>query len=321
MTNKHILLVCDADRFRGSGHVMRMITLGSALIELGAVVTLCAHTIPDSLRELAISRLINVVPRTTPQHDEELGQSLQVGDWQAVVFDGYEFASKTFSELHQSGHRVIVIDDNGDHSTAACSMIVNPNLHADASMYEANQSCSRYLLGADFALIRNDIRTQHIPDFEERSGIFLGVGGTDPLDLASRLSSALSNHRDWDIRRAQGVLSSAISATSEMGLLLSQSRIGLIAFGTTTWEALHLGLPIIGVIVADNQLLVAESVQKAHLADVFDCRSSVSTDEIVVTMTKRYGDSELLKERSLLGQQLVDGKGARRVADAILTST
>ena len=113
---------------------MRMITLGSALVELGASVTLCAHTIPDSLRELAISRLISVVPRTTLQHDDKLGQSLPAGDWQAVVFDGYEFVSATFSELHHSGHRVIVIDDNGDHSAAACSMIVNPNLHADASM-------------------------------------------------------------------------------------------------------------------------------------------------------------------------------------------
>ena len=321
MTNKHILLVCDADRFRGSGHVMRMITLGSTLIELGVSVTLCAQTIPDSLRKLAVSRLISVVPRTTPQHDDELGQSLPTGDWQAVVFDGYKFASATFSELHQSGHRVIVIDDNGDHSNAACSMIVNPNLHADASMYEANESCSQYLLGASFALIRKDIRTQQIPDFEERNGIFLGVGGTDPLDLSSRLSSALRKHCDWDLRRAQGVLNSAISATSEMGLLLSHSRIGLIAFGTTTWEALHLGLPIIGVIVADNQVLVAESVQKANLADVFDCRSSVNTDEIVVTMTQRYGNTELLMERSSLGQQLVDGKGARRVAEAILPSS
>lgn len=320
MTNKHVLLVCDADRLRGSGHVMRMITLGSALVELGAIVTLCAHTIPDSLRELAISRLISVVPRTTPQHVDELGQSLPAGDWQAVVFDGYEFASATFSLLHHSGHRVIVIDDNGDHSNAACSMIVNPNLHADASMYETNESCSEYLLGADFALIRNDIRMQHIPDFDKRSGIFLGLGGTDALDLSSRLGSALSKHREWDIRQAQGVLNSAMSATSEMGLLLSQSRLGLIAFGTTTWEALHLGLPIIGVIVADNQVLVAESVHKADLADVFDCRSNVNIDEIVVMMTERYGDSKLLSERSSLGQQLIDGNGAGRIADAILTS-
>ena len=130
------------------------------------------------------SRLISVVPRTTLQHDDKLGQSLPAGDWQAVVFDGYEFVSATFSELHHSGHHVIVIDDNGT-TDAACSMIVNPNLHADASTYEANESSGKYLLGADFALIRNDIRMQHIPDFDKRRGIFLGLGGTDPRSFLS----------------------------------------------------------------------------------------------------------------------------------------
>ena len=320
MTSKHVLLVCDADRARGSGHVMRMITLGSALNDLGATVSLSTHAIPSSLHELAMARSLNVIPRSCSQGDENLASDLQVGDWAAIVFDGYDFSPLTFSELHSSGQHVIVIDDNGDHSAADCSIIVNPNLHASEDMYAAIQTCHRFLLGAEYAMIRKDIRHQRLPEFEQRDGIFLGLGGTDPLDLSTRVNEALVSRFSSEIRRAKGVLNAAITSSSEMGELMARSRVGIIAFGTTTWEALYLGLPIVGLIVADNQSLVAESVKQLDLADVFDCRQHVAVDQIASAVTDLYGNIDLLASRSAAGQRIVDGLGASRVAEEILSS-
>ena len=320
MTSKHVLLVCDADRARGSGHVMRMITLGAALIDLGATVSMSAHAIPSSLGELAVARSINVIPRKSPQDDTNLVSDLPVGKWQAIVFDGYDFAPLTFSELHSSGQHVVVIDDNGDHSAADCSMIVNPNLHASEDMYATYQTCHRFLLGAKFAIIRKDIQHQRLRHFEQRDGIFLGLGGTDPLDLSTHISEALAGRCSSVIRRSKGVLNSAITSSSEMGSLMAQSRIGIIAFGTTTWEALYLGLPVVGLIVADNQTLVAESLKQLNLADVFDCRQDVEVDQIAAAVTDLYDDMILLMERSAAGQRIVDGFGASRVAQEILSS-
>ena len=320
MTSKHVLLVCDADRARGSGHVMRMITLGTSLNELGVKVTLLAHELPESLKIIAIHHGLSVEYRSLSQSNENLASSISVSTYQAIVFDGYEFSTHLFTELSQRGEQVVVIDDNGDHALATCEMIVNPNLHASEDMYATNQTCHRFLLGAKFAIIRKDIQHQRLRHFEQRDGIFLGLGGTDPLDLSTHISEALAGRCSSVIRRSKGVLNSTITSISEMGSLMAQSRIGIIAFGTTTWEALYLGLPFVGLIVADNQTLVAESLKQLNLADVFDCRQDVEVDQIAAAVTDLYDDMILLMERSAAGQRIVDGFGASRVAQEILSS-
>lgn len=297
---------------------MRMITLGVSLRHLGAEVTIAAHDLPESLRELATRRGLSLTARRGEQTDPSLADEIHTHRHSAVVIDGYEFDPRVFDELSTRGERVVVIDDNGDHAGVSCSMIVNPNLHASPGMYAANTWSPALLLGADYALIRPEIRAADVPPMRDRAGVMLSLGGTDVLGRRAEIEHHLRHHRPWTLTTAMGLIGPTTTSADAMVAALASSRVGLIAVGTTTWEALCLGLPIVGVVVADNQVLVARSLSEAGLAISFDLRMERDLSAITAALDDLHDSPDVLEERSARGRTLVDGLGADRVALAVL---
>lgn len=297
---------------------MRMITLGASLIELGADATIAARDLPDSLRDLAARRGLRLVTRRAKQSDPSLASEIPTREHSAIVIDGYEFDPRVFDELTARDERVVVIDDNGDHAAVMCSMIVNPNLHASPEMYANNPLDPVLLLGTSYALIRPEIRAAHVPPMRERSGVMLSLGGTDVLGRRAEIEQYLRRNRPWTVTTAMGLIGTATTSADEMAGALASSRVGLIAVGTTTWEALCLGLPIVGLVVADNQVLIGSSLAASGLAETFDLRHEHGLQELAEAVSNLYDSPDLLRERSINGLALVDGLGAERVAGAVL---
>lgn len=293
---------------------MRMITLGAAVRELGADVTLSAHELPDALSTLSALRGLRTSVRSAPQDSSELAVEIPQAAYDAIVFDGYDFDHQVFRELTERGDRPVIVDDNGDHADAPCVAILNPNLHAAAQMYNSNPTRPALLLGAEYALIRPEVRETVVPSMKERSGVLLSLGGTDVLGRRDEIEERLQRHRAWVVTSAKGLIGASTTSAPEMARAMARARVGLIAFGTTTWEALCLGLPIVGVIVADNQVRVAESLASAGLAPSFDLRSISDLTELVTELSELHDSEWLLAERSERGRSLIDGRGANRVA-------
>jgi len=293
---------------------MRMITLGSSLRALGAHVTLSAHELPNALRDLATLRGLGTSVRSSTQESSELAAEIPQATYEAIVFDGYGFDHQVFRELSERGDRLVIVDDNGDHADAPCVAILNPNLHGSAEMYDSNPTRPALLLGARYALIRPEVKETVVPAMNDRSGVMLSLGGTDVLGRRDEIEARLQHHRSWEVTAAKGLIGASTTSAPEMARAMARARVGLIAFGTTTWEALCLGLPIVGVIVADNQLRVAESLASAGLAPSFDLRSITDLTELVTELSELHDSEWLLAERSEHGRSLVDGKGADRVA-------
>ena len=297
---------------------MRMITLGASLIELGADATIAAHDLPESLRDLATRRGLRLVTRRSEQSDPSLAGEIQTGKHSAVVVDGYDVDPRVFGELISRGERVVVIDDNGDHAGVPCSMIVNPNMHASPEMYADNRLDPVLLLGTSYALIRPEIRAAHVPPMRGRSGVMLSLGGTDVLGRRAEIEDHLRRHRPWTVTTAMGLLGPATTSADEMATALASARVGLIAVGTTTWESMCLGLPIVGVVVADNQVRVARSLSEVGLANSFDLRVKQNLSAITAELSHLHDSPDVLNKRSERGRSLVDGLGADRVARAVL---
>lgn len=308
-----VLLVCDASRERGSGHVMRMITLGSSLAGAGTSVVLCAHELPKPLAELAKLRGIRPVYRQAPQHSRQLSAEIPELTYRTIVFDGYDFDPVVFEELSSRGEFTVVIDDNGDHANVPCDAIVNANFHASVEMYSSNIFKPALLLGTEFALIRPEIQSVEVPSIRDRAGVFLSLGGTDVLGRRDEIERHLRSVRPWLVRSALGVMGKSTTPATEMARLLAESKVGVVALGTTTWEALFLGLPIVGVVVADNQVLLAQSLSTAGLATTFDLRTILNLGDISQELSMLHDSPSLLKQRSEHGRNVVDGQGAERL--------
>jgi len=313
------LLICDASAHHGSGHVMRQITLGESLSRRGVQVVLWCHEIPSGLVTRAESFGIKVVHRSWPQESGQVDALVAPVDPKIVVFDGYGFSPQAIEELGGTGRVVVVVDDNGDHVGVACDVILNQNLHAGAEMYAESSTRPELLLGTRWALIRPEVAAiAHVDSKVRREGVFISVGGLDTRGLATRLRSAVESLREWPVECAGGFAGGVLMTPTEMAERMRSSRVGLIAFGTTTWEALCLGLPVVGLVVADNQLKVGMSIEESGLGRFFDFRTSAETEPVLEALTNLYDDEDSLVRRATLGRELVDGGGSDRVAHRLM---
>ncbi len=314
-----ILLVCDATFESGSGHVMRQITLGAALKSVGMNPILFCFSIPDSLIARAYDFGLTVNKRSQQSSSIELSKEILSTNCSTVVFDGYEFTQDVITDVFNHKIRVVLVDDNGDLANFPCHIILNQNLHANPTMYEDNESSPRLLLGLTWALIRPEVVTQiaTLPR-PNRAGILLSIGGTDHLGITTPLLERLKRITNEEIIATTGVLTGATLTPQEMAYAMARTKIGIIACGTTTWEAVCLSLPFVGLVTAENQVMVGDSLAAHEIAPIFDCRFGIDIKNIIETIEHLQKENFITTNKSL---PLIDGGGALRSAIQIKTLT
>ena len=294
---------------------MRQITLGVALKSLGLNPVLFCFSIPDGLVARAQEFGITVLKREYRCDSPELSQEILSINCAIAVFDGYEFTTEIVTKVFNHNVRVVLVDDNGDLANYPCHLILNQNLHADATMYANNESSPQLLLGLSWALIRPEVVALiNTVSTAEKSGIFVSIGGTDPLGITSALLKELKTAFSEEVIATTGVLTGATLSPLDMAFAMGRAKVGIIACGTTTWEAISLSLPFVGLVTADNQEAVGKSLAASGLAQIVDCRSHTDTREILKEV------QQLLKRDSTGSDRLIpliDGGGALRSAEQI----
>lgn len=315
----NILLVCDATFESGSGHVMRQITLGAALKSVGLNPILFCFSIPDSLIARAHKLGVAVKKRIFEDTSPYLAQEIINLCPAIVVFDGYEFLYKTITEVFESDTLIMLVDDNGELSQSPCHLFLNQNLHASPEIYLGNYSRPKLLLGSRFALIRQDI-TQHSHKFliRHKNKVLVAIGGTDIKSIGQKLTETMNLQRDISIVSGSGFLSTEGIDPTQFAYEMSRCTVGIIGCGTTLWEAAYLGMPSIALVVAENQMNMADSANQNELAIVIDCRKEAPFPEIFGALDLLLSNKKLRKKLSSNGTSLFDGKGAARVSQELI---
>lgn len=294
---------------------MRQITLGVALQSVGLEPVLFCFSIPDALVARAEEFGLTVRKRSQRCDSSGLSQEILSTDCAMAVFDGYNFTPDAITDVFNHNIYVVLIDDNGDVADFPCHIILNQNLHADAAMYANNESSPHLLLGLSWALIRPEVVAQiNTVGRSEKSGILLSIGGTDPLGITSALIERIKHSFKDKVIATTGVLTGATLSPLDMALAMAHARVGIIACGTTTWEALCLSLPFVGLVTADNQVGVGNSLDKNGIAQIVDCRSYIDMNSILKNI------QQILKRDSTNYEilvPLIDGGGALRSAEQI----
>jgi UDP-2,4-diacetamido-2,4,6-trideoxy-beta-L-altropyranose hydrolase len=298
---------------------MRQITLGAALKSVGMNPILFCFSIPDSLIARAHHFGLTVNKRSQQSNSIELSEEILSTNCSTVVFDGYEFTQKVITDVFNQKLRVVLIDDNGDLANFPCHIILNQNLHANPAMYESNKSSPQLLLGLSWALIRPEVVAQiaTLPT-PNRAGILLTIGGTDHLGITTPLLEGLKRITHEEVIATTGVLTGATLTPLEMAYAMARTKIGIIACGTTTWEAICLTLPFVGLVTAENQVMVGNSLVAHGIAPIFDCRFDIDIEKIIETVKHLQEGNPINTIKSL---PLIDGGGALRSAIQIKTLT
>lgn len=323
-----LLARADASPSVGFGHVARVGALLDAWTEAGGRACLVGRGASGAIRERLASYGIDVVDGDNAEYERRFA------DAAALVVDGYAFG-ETEQRRWRASHVLVAIDDLAAHPQHA-DLVVNQILDFPAERYSFARvdPHTRLLLGHPYVLLRREFRDAPTRASEQR--VVLTFGGSDPARLSARMAAALLEQCDAQV---QVVAGSGIAAevrveleqlarshgnlelhvdVREMAELLGGAALCVSAAGTTVWEAMALGVPLVAIAVADNQASVIAGIERRGAGLSLGWHGDLDLREAAARITALLADPEQRSRLAHTARGLIDGRGVWRVIDALL---
>jgi UDP-2,4-diacetamido-2,4,6-trideoxy-beta-L-altropyranose hydrolase len=339
------LFRADSSLNIGSGHLRRCLVLAGSLGKKGMLCTFLARDVAGNVNALvaAAGHQLIALPDAPFSVEADAEAALRalsgLPPFDLLIVDHYGLDHRWQRALRPMARDVIVIDDlaNRKHD---CDVLID--------VTPGDQRVTRYdaliphdaltLVGPRFAFLRPDFLALR-ETLRTRTGCIHRV-------LVSFGTVDAGNHSEsaWRaIRRACGAavvvdvilgtdaphkaaLAHAIQCdphtrlhvdTCDMAALMAAADLSIGAGGTTSWERACLGLPAIITAIADNQRDNVEALVHAgaavHVPNGPDYDASLNK-----TLEALTSEPERLVAMGEAAAHLVDGKGAARIATALL---
>lgn len=324
-----ILLRADASASQGTGHVMRLLTLGEALVEAGHETHLATNDseVPWLEQNIASSGLALHRVRTNSL-DESLLVEL-MPDW--LVVDSYAIDAAAIGSMRKRTKVLAVVDS--DSRGIDADLFLDHNIGAEDRVWPDEMRDS-LLAGSKYALVRKAIRSVR------RENAWLGVpeprvlavmGGSDPIGMivvvaralvacASPMSATLVCAPQWRTAVDAIVTNNrniqVVEPTNDLPGLLKSANIAISAAGTSSWELCTLGLPSILIQVVDNQAESLHTMIDRGLVvgiDPTQWAPEALAPEITARLEMLLVDEQLRRNLSEACAEFFDGAGPQRV--------
>ena len=194
-----LLLRPDASLKIGTGHVMRCLALaqgwqaqgGKTLIVMAkSTSNLDARLVTEGMQVLYLTEVL-------PGSLDDVRETAIIAQqhnaaW--IIIDGYHFDAWYQKYLKEAGYPLLFVDDNGHARHYYADLILNQNIHANASMYGNRDPDTKLLLGPSYAVLRREFWSwrkwkRKIP--RKARNILVTMGGSDPDNVTLKVIRAL----------------------------------------------------------------------------------------------------------------------------------
>jgi UDP-2,4-diacetamido-2,4,6-trideoxy-beta-L-altropyranose hydrolase len=343
----------DASLRLGTGHVMRCLTLAEELCRSGATCQfICRQEPGDQIRNLiargyaahaltagsgndATSREMREL-----RDGEETCEILSRFPSSLVVVDHYALGERWESMVCDGNRRLVAIDDLADRRHD-CDLLVDQNLARSEDQYrDLVPSRCQILAGPTYASLRPEfsewrdysLRRRAQPSLQR---LFVSMGGLDQANatgsmLAALPRNSLPSHCRITVVLGQGApwvdqvrdlvvqlpwATDVLVSPDHIAEIMANCDLGIGAAGGTAWERCCLGLPSLIVVVAENQRLGADALDRTGAAVTLGDVDHLA-DRLPDALAK-FRSPGCLIAMSSAASRLVDGMGAARVCRKI----
>jgi UDP-2,4-diacetamido-2,4,6-trideoxy-beta-L-altropyranose hydrolase len=344
----------DASREIGTGHVRRCAALAEAIIAGGGDVRFLTRESEVDVQDLVPGHLDWLVATEgsaasgrcmlTHSHWLAVSQATDAAeclqlllDWQPdwVVVDHYAIDARWHEQLGSVlGCRIAAIDDLGDRRLSVDALI-DHNWHEDhGAKYDGllNRECMM-LCGPEYAMLGSvySEASRYTFDPDVRSiGVFMG--GTDHRNLSLAVLDATRKagfsgsvdiatttaNTNLEHLLARAAVEPAVTVTvdlPDLAAFFASHDLQLGAGGGATWERFCIGAPSLLLAFAANHDSVLEPLAALGAASVLTC--GWTGQELEREIARLLANDNLRRRYATRGQDLVDGKGASRLAAAL----
>ncbi|PPA03390.1 UDP-2,4-diacetamido-2,4,6-trideoxy-beta-L-altropyranose hydrolase [Pseudomonas sp. MWU12-2312b] len=346
-----VLIRADASPTIGSGHIARCLTLARVLRGQGSHVAFACRLLPghrlDALRAEGFETF--ALPERYVGEDPQqaiesmlpwqadiaaLGRVLQshsAFDW--VIVDHYGLDHHWQTAARRWAPRIAALDDLASR-TYSVDLLLNQNLSGTAEAYASllAPGC-RTLLGPRFALLREEFCCPPIEIKPRARRVLVNFGGFDAAMQTHHAMLALMDFHELEVDFVAGADNpawtqmQALAAdrphwrlhafVSDFYRLMTEADLFIGAGGGTSWERAALGLPTISIAVSNNQQANGEVMAAAGAHVFMGAREQVSVEQLRLAIGFVADNQGLRQSMAARSRQLVDGRGAQRVAAAL----
>ncbi len=330
-----ILFRADAGVDIGSGHLMRCLGLAQYLRDQGAFCSLLTTGVEEPVvarwREEEIDVQEHQARRGSPEDATATLAAAAAAGAQWIVADGYDFGLDLQRAAKEGGVGLLCFDDLGGASFAA-DLVVNQNPGAQDLSYDM-EGDGRVLAGADYVVLRRDIRRLKREASSQPPHLLVTFGGYDGDNLALAAMRELAGvetpfaatvicSADADgLAEAQTFAAShpdrfRVLPPTDIAPLMAVADLVLCAGGTMSLETASLGIPMVLVTVADNQEPGAAALAGAGCARLAGSGVEALPDAAKI-LCDLMPDAAACKDMGRAGIVLVDGEGVARISAAM----
>lgn len=337
----------DAGNLIGTGHLQEVLTIVQALNRKAGVTPVFISTDNQFTRE-KLSALPDCRLRIIPGNlnDEEEAASviemLKADGCAALVVDLRSVSEKYLRMLHEAMVKTVVIMDTAEFVELPASVVVNFAITQNPGLYgKAHRFPARYLIGPSYFPIGGNFLSKAVAVEEEVRTIFLNQGGSDPFGLTAKIirslekdplpqkvvvvvGGALMDSHMEELERLKDGLRGNYEfhhnlPPEGMASVLEKSDVAVTAAGNTLYEITCLGIPAAVISHHEKHDIVAEAFAKKGAILNLGIGTGLGEESILAGINKLCDDFELRKTLAGNSRKVVDGFGAGRIADAILT--
>jgi UDP-2,4-diacetamido-2,4,6-trideoxy-beta-L-altropyranose hydrolase len=350
-SKKRVVFRVDSSVARGTGHVMRCLTLADQLRDFGVEVSFICCILPGNITCLIEEKGYPVFKIMVSDVQNNLSWQVDVEQTQeallnmapfpvdSVIVDHYDLDIKWETKIRPYTNKIMAIDDLADRRHD-CDILLDQNLSEDMEL-RYNQlvppHCKK-LLGPQFALLRQEFINVK-KTLRQRNGIVKRIlvffGGSDSSNETMKALRAIELIKRYDIlvdvvvgasnphKKEVESLCNTIPNTTfhcqidNMAELMAAADLAIGAGGSASWERCYLGLPGVILTTAENQVEATDALVKKEAIISLGPAEDVSTAQIADTVSTILGDLKLLERMRQCAENVV-GTLSHTVAQVII---
>ena len=323
-TDKKVVIITEGTKNTGFGHITRCLSLYQAFEEKGIIPEFILNS--DGNIEYLLK---GVNYQIFNWLDEKSRLFEKVKDADIAIIDSYLANISFYNTLSDLVRLAVYIDDNKRLDYPG-GIVVNGSIYAEELNYPHTDGIT-YLLGTKYTPLRKEFwEVQEKKIKGKIESIMITFGGEDMRNMTPNILRFLAENypdlkKDVIIGKAFQNIDEIKKCTDKntnliyypnaekMKETMLESDIAISAGGQTLYELARVGVPTIGICVAENQLINVKGWRKAGFLEYAGWYEEGNFVERLKNLLKDLEDVNTRKSKSTAGKKLIDGRAGLRI--------
>lgn len=255
----------------------------------------------------------------------------------AIIVDSYNVDDNYLLTIKKHVKKLCYIDDVNEF-VYPVDVLINGNVTGKLYRYHKFYDNEIMFLGTEYNLTRQEFRD--IPQKKINKNIkeiMITVGGADPQNATIKLLDIINQHKVLADKKINVIVGPAFTNIDviknyslhfsnlnvmenvhTMSKIMMSSDIAISAGGSTLYELCACGVPTIALIFAENQKGIVEYLEKANLIFSAGWFNELRPEKFQLILNNLICDNSIRENMSKSMQNLIDGYGAKRLADQLI---